>query len=172
MKLHRYDLEDLENPHLTISEEIILDEDTYVEHERYRDMRDIYVEGSGFFDSKTGEFIVGLDIECTVTVPCAISLVPIEVDIETKLSETFMFDENSLLEEDEDLILVEGLEVDLWPHIWSAIMAEIPIKVVDPELETYPSGDGWRVLTEDDYAKEKEETLDPRLAKLKDFKFD
>ncbi len=172
MKLHRYDLEDLENPYLTISEHIELDDQSYIEHERYSDMKDIYVSGHGFYDSKSNEFIVGLDITCSVTVPCAISLVPIEIDIETKLSETFMFEDNDLLEEDEDLILVEGLEIDLWPFIWSAILAEIPIKVVDPELETYPSGDGWRVLTEEDYTKEKEETLDPRLAKLKQFKFD
>ena len=109
MKLHRYDLEDLENPYLTISEHIELDDQSYIEHERYSDMKDIYVSGHGFYDSKSNEFIVGLDITCSVTVPCAISLVPIEIDIETKLSETFMFEDNDLLEEDEDLILVEGL---------------------------------------------------------------
>lgn len=172
MKLHRYDLEDAENPHMLISQAIEFENPEEVAHDRYLDIQDIYVDGHGFFDEKTSEFIVGLDIDATVTVPCAISLNPIEIDIETKISETFVFDINLLEEENEDTIWVEGLEIDLWPFIWSAILSEIPLKVVDPELETYPEGKGWKVMTEADYTKEKEETIDPRLEILKDFKFD
>lgn len=172
MKLHRYDLEDLENPHMRFTETILIDETNYIEHDRYSDMSDIYIEGNGYYDAKTSEFILGLDIECSVSVPCAISLVPIEIDIVTQVSETFIFEESSLLEEMEELIYVEGLEIDLWPYIWSAIVAEIPIKVIDPNLKEYPQGDGWQVISEADFVKEKEDTLDPRLAKLKEFKFD
>ncbi len=172
MKLHRNDLEDLENPHISIHETLVMDDSSYVEHDRYLDMSDINVNGNGFYDSKTTELIIGLDLDCTVVVPCAITLKPIEIDIETQLSESFVFEENHLLEEDEDLILIEESSVDLWPFIWGAIMAQIPIKVTDPELEKYPSGKGWQVLSEDDYKKQQEEKIDPRLEKLKDFKFD
>ena len=53
-----------------------------------------------------------------------------------------------------------------------AIFAEVPLKAVHPDLETYPEGDGWVVMTEEDYINEKSQEIDPRLAKLKDFKFD
>lgn len=172
MKLHRYDLEDAENPYIELSEELEVDE-AHKKHDRYLDIFDIYVEGSGFYDDKTTELIVGLEIEATVVVPCAISLVPIEIDIEARVSESFVFDEDGLVDDEEsNSIWVEGLEIDLRPFIWSAIMSEIPLKVIDPELETYPTGEGWSVLSEADYQKEKEDEVDPRLAKLKDFKFD
>ena len=172
MKLHRYDLEDSENPHMQISQAITFENPEEVAHDRYLDIKDIYVEGHVFFDEKTSEFIVGLDVEATVTVPCAITLRPIEIDVEAKVSETFVFDINLLDEADEDTIWVEGLEIDLWPFIWSTLLSEIPLKVVDPELEDYPEGDGWKVMTEEDYIKEKEEAIDPRLEILKDFKFE
>ncbi len=172
MKLHRYDLEDAPNPNIQISQELNFENPEDIAHDRYLDIQDIYVSGHGFYDEKTTEFIVGLDIEATVTVPCAVSLKPIEIDIETKVSETFVFDKELLEEENEDTIWVEGLEIDLWPFIWSAILAEIPLKVVDPSLESYPEGKGWKVYTEQEYRKEKEEAIDPRLEILKNFKFD
>ncbi|NLW15149.1 MAG: DUF177 domain-containing protein [Erysipelothrix sp.] len=171
MKLHRYDLEDMENPYLQISQEIVLDETVDTKHERYLEIKDIYVEGSGFYDSKTSEFIVGLDIECVVIVPCAISLVPVEIEVNGKLSESFVFFPERLPEDDREVLWVESDELDMWPLIWSEILSEIPLRVVDPTLEAYPTGNGWAVLTEEDYQKEKEQEIDPRLAKLMDFKF-
>ena len=35
--------------------------------------------------------------------------------------------------------------------------------------EEYPSGDGWRIITEEEYQKSQEDRIDPRLAKLKDY---
>mgnify|MGYP007126653480 CR=1 FL=1 len=91
MKLHRNDLEDLENPHISINDSIVMDDSNYVEHDRYLDMSDIIIKGNGFYDDKTTELIVGLDLECTVVVPCAITLEPIEIEIDTQFSESFVF---------------------------------------------------------------------------------
>ena len=44
---------------------------------------------------------------------------------------------------------------------------EIPLKVLHPDAkEESQEGDGWRLITED----EKKEVIDPRLAKLSEYK--
>lgn len=172
MKFTRQDLEQLKTPHFDIDGDIaVLDHET-VPHGRYTNLRDIYVEGTGYYSDETSEFIVGLNISSKVTVPCAVSLKPVEIELDTKLSEVFLFEPGALNEEDRDGILIEGDEIDLTPYIWSAIVVDIPLKVVDPDLEVYPSGEGWQVLTEEDYLEQKKQEIDPRLAKLKEFKFD
>ena len=163
MKFHRYDLE--ENP-FVIDTVLEVSEKDRKPNTRYSAISDIEVSGTGFYEEETEELIIGLDIFCQVEVPCAITLKPIELDLEIQYSETFSFLEG------EETVYIEEDEIDLTPYIWSAVIAEIPIKVVDPELKEYPSGDGWQVLTEEDFEKTEEDKIDPRLEKLKEFKFD
>lgn len=172
MKFLRGDLEQNNSPTVFIQGELDVLEDITVPSERYTDLRDIYVEGTGYYNSDTTEFIVGLDLKGTVTVPCAISLKPVDVDVHTKLSEVFVFEMSEDIEDDETVVLIDGDELDLYPYIWSAIVVAIPLKVVDPDLTEYPKGEGWEVLTETDYQKQKSEEIDPRLAKLKEFNFE
>ena len=51
-------------------------------------------------------------------------------------------------------------------------MMEVPLKIVKEGLTQYPKGDGWEVVKEEDYIKEKSKEIDPRLAKLKEFKLE
>ncbi|AMC93499.1 hypothetical protein AOC36_05745 [Erysipelothrix larvae] len=145
-----------------------------VPNNRFTDLRDVYVEGTGFFNSENDEFFVNCTIEATVEIPCAISLKPVEIEIEATLSEIFLFGIEVRDEEDDDnpVIVVDTDVLDLDPYIWDAILVEIPLKVVHPDLKEYPSGNGWVVLKEEDYLEQKSKEIDPRLAKLKDFKFD
>lgn len=174
MKFHIYDLEEHNNSAITIDEVIQFDESDVASNSRFTDISEVEVFGTGFYDQESKEFVVGLEISCQVVVPCAITLKPIEIDLDAQLSEVFGFKEPVMddAEDNSDVLWVEGLEVDLLPFIWSAVIAEIPIKVVDPELTEYPSGDGWEVLTEAALEKQKEVAIDPRLEKLKEFKFD
>ena len=50
------------------------------------------------------------------------------------------------------------------------ILMEVPLKVVKEGLIEYPKGNGWEVVRESDQVEER--PIDPRLAKLKDFKLD
>jgi len=126
MKFHRYDLE--ENP-FVIDTVLEVSEEDRKPNTRYSDISDIEVSGTGFYEEETEELIIGLDIFCQVEVPCAITLKPIELDLEIQYSETFSFLEG------EETVYIEEDEIDLTPYIWSAVIAEIPIKVVDPELK-------------------------------------
>ena len=49
------------------------------------------------------------------------------------------------------------------------ILSEVPLQVTEASPEDYPSGDGWRVISEEEFEKSQAEKGDPRLAKLRDY---
>lgn len=170
MKYTWSELESLANPYLKIEGNLeILDKGPDM-HGRFLELLDIYVEGSGYYNDETTEFIVGLEITSHVVVPCAITLKPLEIEVITTLSETFVFEPEQ--SDNEDVYVLEDDFVDLDPYVRLATELAIPLKVVDPELEEYPSGKGWSIMTESQLESSKKEEIDPRLAKLKQFKFD
>ena len=63
-------------------------------------------------------------------------------------------------------------ELNLTPILEDVVLQEVPLKVVKKGKIDYPKGKGWSVTTEKEYAKRKSEEIDPRLAVLKDYKFD
>ena len=101
-------------------------------------------------------------------VPCSITLEDVEYDFHTKSLEVFSFEKT----DDEDVHEVKGDVVELLPVIFQLIVMEVPMKIVKEGLTQYPKGDGWEVVKEEDYIKEKSKEIDPRLAKLKEFKLE
>ena len=138
-------------------------------HPRLTALRDVFVTGTGYYNDLDQELLLDLHIEGTMIVPCAISLNPVDVDFDIPYQERFVF---GTLDDESDGYEVESDVLDLQPYLDSAILADVPLKVVDPELEAYPEGEGWAVMTEEAYIKEKSREIDPRLAILKDFKID
>ena len=106
-----------------------------------------------------------IDVTGDMICPCAITLedvrVPFEISDETRLS---FIDE-------EDCYYMEN-NLDLREFTLSFILPEVPIKVVKNDEIEYPRGDGWRVMTEEAYEDSKKQEIDPRWAKLKEYKFD
>ncbi len=83
------------------------------------------VEVSGdyeVFDSS--EFIFYIDIRCTLTLECAITLKDVPYELDLQVEEVFS------LEEDEESNTIEGITIDLLPIIWSNIILEMPMRVV------------------------------------------
>ena len=111
------------------------------------------------------ELTAHLEISGDMICPCAITLEDVEVPF--NISE----DTELVFEEKEDAYLVEN-QLDIKDFILAFILPEVPIKVVKNGKIEYPRGDGWRVMTEETYRRLKEEEIDPRLAKLKEYKFD
>ena len=52
------------------------------------------------------------------------------------------------------------------------VLPEVPIKVVKNEKMGYSRGDGWSFVSEEDYESSREDEIDPRLQKLKEYKFE
>lgn len=170
MEFKVHDLDRLTVGRIDIDESLEFDLSNLNLHSRLTALRDIFAEGHGYFDSHSSQFITDLRVEGIMSVPCAISLKPFDIEFSIQYGEVFSFEPVSA--EEEGIEEVEGDTLDLKPYILAAILAEVPMKAVNPELETYPEGDGWVVMTEEDYIKQKSQEIDPRLAKLKDFKFE
>ena len=83
------------------------------------------------------------------------------------------------IEEDEKVVNKpeeEGLLLDddreLQEIVESIVFSEVPIKVVKNKKIEYSRGDGWSFVSEEDYESSKEDQIDPRLQKLKEYKFE
>ena len=60
----------------------------------------------------------------------------------------------------------------MYPEILSTLITSIPLKIIGKDEPETIKGDGWEVISEDEYYKKKKETVDPRLEKLLDFDLD
>ncbi|MCH4015187.1 MAG: YceD family protein [Solobacterium sp.] len=166
MKWTRDELELHEGP-VDFDEMIEIADDAFSSSDLIRGVKDIHVYGNGFFDSENELFMCDLHIEGTMICPDAITNEPIEVPLDTESHETYAF---APVEDDDSIRIVTDEVIDLLPAVIDNILLEVPISVTEADEDAYPSGDGWRVLTEDAYEQEKKSEGDPRLAKLKEFK--
>lgn len=78
-----------------------------------------------------------------------------KVNVPIEVEDTYLF---SLVhdEDNEDIISIEGNEIDLYPYYLELLISSIPLKFVKDE-DYYPSGDNWEVISEDEYNKRKVE---------------
>ena len=81
-------------------------------------------------------------------------------------NETYSFE----VIDEEDTGVVSGEVIDLMDAIIDAILLEVPLEVSDVQEGEYPEGDGWKVYSEAEYQESRKDLIDPRLAKLKQFK--
>lgn len=65
-----------------------------------------------------------------------------------------------------------GLEIDLDPHILALILAEVPHNITKSGASLPKSGNGYRVLSEDDYIKEKSKKKNSAFDVLDSLEFD
>ena len=97
-----------------------------------------------------GEIIrVEIHIDALLVAICSYSLE--DVDLGIKVDESFNFsneEDGSSYYEPEEII-------DLDPYILSLILSEVPIKIVKKGKQLPEGGEGYRVLSERDYQKEK-----------------
>lgn len=108
-------------------------------------------------------FIVEVEATSEVIGVCAYTLEDVPLKIKIKDTLTFSFEE-----EDEDIIHIDTPIFDIDPYILSLIISEIPLKIVKPGAKLPSNGDGYRVISEDDYIKENESKKDSRWDKLND----
>ena len=134
------------------------------DNEFLRRLENVEAELTFYYDT-LDQLNVRMDIEGDMVCPCAITLedvyVPFELHEQTRLS----------FKEDEDVYYV-AQDLDVEDLLLTYILPETPIKVVKEGKIEYPRGDGWRVMTEEDFEQTRKSEIDPRWQKLKDIKFD
>lgn len=168
MKWSRLELLQAKHGTIVFEDTIDFEPAIFSKMHQIRGLRDVTVSGNIHYDESMERIFADLDIEGVMIVPCSITLEDVEYDFHTKSLEVFSFDKT----DDEDVHEVKGDVVELLPVIFQLILMEVPLKIVKKGLRKYPKGDGWEVVKEEDYIKAKNDEIDPRLAKLKEFKLE
>ena len=132
----------------------------YLENTDIKDISDIKVKG--YIKPYDNNFEIIMNIKCTLTLVCSISLKDVKYDIDINVNEIASNDEE--FEENNKII---NNTIDLIPIIWQNIILEVPLKVVSDDVTVKNiNGDGWKFITDEEVNNK---DIDPRLEKLKDF---
>ena len=112
--------------------------------------------------------LLHLDIKTTVIGVCCYTLEDVELPIhivdDIQISDT--------IEDDDHIFYEPNVLFDIDPYILSLIIASVPIKIVKKGAKLPNSGEGYRVLSEEEYLKEEASKKDPRWAALDDIELD
>lgn len=106
------------------------------------------------------------EVECDIIGVCSYTLEDVPLHLKFKDSLEF----SNEIEDDEDIFFEPKPIFDLDPYILGLIIASTPTKIIKKGAKLPSSGAGYRVLSEEDYQKEKEEKKDSRWAKIDDIK--
>lgn len=116
-----------------------------------------------------GEILLAVfHIKTDVTAVCSYSLedVPLHYEFDDQL------EFSSEASEDDSIIFEASNIIDLDAHILSLILAKVPIKVVKKGAKLPSNGDGYSILTEEEYEKQKANKKDSRWDILDSVKLD
>ena len=151
-----------------LTDEILIDDEIDIDKEYLKntDIKDISkVKIKGNIKEFEGEYNLNLNIKCTLTLVCSISLKDVKYDINIDINEVIS-DNNESIDIEENNKIINNT-IDLIPIIWQNIILEVPLKVISDDVKVENiSGDGWRFITDEKVVKK---DIDPRLEKLKEF---
>lgn len=125
------------------------------------DLKNVHVKATLFNENNI--INVSLEIKATAIVECAYTLEPTPYPLSFTDSIDISEDENNI-----DTYCIKENLVNLDPIILDLIIGEIPIRVIKKGAKLKKSGEGYRVLSEDELNKEKEEVTSSPFDKLKD----
>ncbi len=118
-----------------------------------------------FYYDVMDELRIAYDLKGDMICPCAISLEDVRVPFEVGEDEKIVG-----RQDEEGFYLNEPVSVE--ELVLQIVFPEVPIKVVKTEKIEYSRGDGWSFVSEEDYEASKEDRVDPRLQKLKEYRFE
>ncbi len=126
------------------------------------------VTGHIEYDESTRRALTQLKVVGSMILPHSVTNQLVSIPFDIDLLDIFSFVDGDT---DEEVIEVKEDFIDINRFVLDGILATIPLRIVDDNPYEYPSGKGWKVMSEVDYDAI-EKPMDPRLAKLKEFKFD
>lgn len=152
---------------VTFNENLSFEPEAFINNKRLRGLENVHVSGEGYYIADLDIFEVDMEVSGLMITPCAITNEDIEYPFEFDSHLEFCFSET----DDVDAYEVKNDVVELIPVIFQLINLEVPLKATLSGDVKYPHGKGWRIISEEDLKASKKDEIDPRLAKLKDFKF-
>ncbi|MDD3392934.1 MAG: DUF177 domain-containing protein [Bacilli bacterium] len=107
------------------------------------------------------DYNIEINIVGIVFLPCSLTLNEVEYPINIKIDQNL---DEIMIELDKNYKKGQNT-LDIFPIVWENILMEIPMKVISKEKsEIKLSGDGWKLITEE----EDQIKVNPELEKLKD----
>ena len=106
--------------------------------------------------------------EAEVIATCSYTLD--DVPLKVKFNDEFYFSNEE--DNSEDCYFESGVNIDLDPHILALILAEVPHNIVKSGASLPKSGDGYRVLSEEEYLEEKKNKKNSAFDILDTIEFD
>lgn len=119
------------------------------------------------YDVHSNLLIADLKLKGKMIIPCSISFVDVPISFNTKSKLVYSFDP---VDDDSDIIPVDGEVLDFDPEILGLIWLEVPPLVISPRIKELPSGDGWEVLSEEEFGRRRNQKIDPRLSSILEYK--
>lgn len=104
-----------------------------------------------------------------VIASCSYTLEDVPLDVQ--FNESFYFSD-SKDDDTEDCYFEPGVEIDLDPHILALILAEVPHNIVKKGAKLPSSGEGYRVISEDDFVNERKNKKNSAFDVLDSIEFD
>ncbi|HIW17563.1 uncharacterized protein HNQ43_000559 [Faecalicoccus acidiformans] len=166
MKFTKKDFQMAENGVISIDEWISVEDNDFLRHTQVKSIPEVHITGTLQFDQSSLVFS-DLELDGVMIVPDSITLEDLEVIFDTTSQVTYSFD--PVTQDDDEIIVVKKDTIDLNPEILQAVIYEAPMHITRLPRDQYPKGDGWQVLSDQD---PKEDKIDPRWAKLNEFKMD
>lgn len=133
------------------------------------------VKVDGYVSYDDGDATISAHVMTTLTVPSSRSLTPVQLPLDFTFTETYIDDRShfSRYEGEDDVVFLikKGDTIDFDTALAENIVEQVPLRVLSADEQAgkpMPTGNGWNVISEEDYqaAKQKNKQVDPRLAKL------
>ncbi len=117
----------------------------YLENSRIDDLKNLKIFGTLKIDEEN-ELVINGNITGIMTLKDDLTLKPVDYNFNAEFEDSIPEKQNML---------------DITDILWQNIVIEMPSKVRSTDEDKYPSGDGWRVISEEEYDKERNESNNP-----------
>ena len=129
---------------IEVKEEVIIEENLLKES-LITNLKNIILDGEIFLDEEENRNLTG-KLSGIMILKDDITLEPVEYEFETELEE--------ILEKSKNIL-------DITDILWQNILVEIPSKVRSTDEDINLEGNGWRVISEEQFQKERNKINNP-----------
>jgi len=137
----------LEEIFVNIKDAIIIDEDIVFDKNKYhlpeiKDLKSVHLNGKIELDENEEIVLTGI-LSGTMTILDSISLEEIDYNFKAELEENL-----------EEIIEKDKNSIDIIEILWQNIVLEVPLRYTEVTDYSKYSGDGWRLISEEELKKE------------------
>ena len=139
--------------HHEFEEDVVFDADDLSKIDLLKELKNAHVKVKVELVSPYLIVKLHLDSEMVLYSSRSLKEVPFKISEDDEL--TFLLEKQELDDNDDEIPVIEGKELDLYPYIYILFNGSIPMKIIAADDEETLSGDSWELISEDEYYKRK-----------------